>query len=156
MYFIRSVMFSLAFCSTWVVSLELTLQGSLFEPRFLRQVYIFHPKSLAKGVFLTKPPKKWHFGTKLASVFGKFLFKILGLKFLKIMQKWARDQEMLLSQGYVFDQNFLSQGYPIENRCRTPPSKFFRSTPPGRWVRNFLNHSFKILGWASFTKQENA
>ena len=37
---------------------------------------------------------------------------------------------MLLSQGYVFDHNFLSQGYPIENPSRTPPSKNFRSNPP--------------------------
>ena len=36
------------------------------------------------------------------------------------------------SEGYIFDQNFLSQGYQIENRSCTPLSKFFRSTPsPG-------------------------
>ena len=39
---------------------------------------------------------------------------------------------MVLSQGYVFDQIFLSQGHPTENRSRTPPSIFFRITPsPG-------------------------
>ena len=107
-------------------------QGSLFEPiffsqgcifgkKFLSQGYIFLPKSLAKGIFFMKPPRKWHLGAKLAPVFGKFLLK---REFL------VHDQEMLLSQGYVFDQNFLSQGYPIKNRSRTPPSKFFLSTPP--------------------------
>ena len=46
------------------------------------------------------------------------------------MLKRAHDQEILLSQGYVFDQNFLSQGYPMENWSRTPPSNIFRSTTP--------------------------
>ena len=35
---------------------------------------------------------------------------IFELKFLKIMSEWAHDQEILVSQGYVFNQIFLSQG----------------------------------------------
>ena len=46
------------------------------------------------------------------------------------MGSWAHDQEILLSQGYVFDQNFLSQGYPIKNRSRTPCQQFFGVSPP--------------------------
>ena len=41
------------------------------------------------------------------------------------MSEWAHDQEILPSQGYVFNQIFLSQGYLIENQSRTPPSKIF-------------------------------
>ena len=37
---------------------------------------------------------------------------------------------MVLSQGCVFDQIFLSQGCPVEKRSLTPLSKFFQSTPP--------------------------
>ena len=47
-------------------------QGSLFESRFLSQGCIFGKNSSAKGIFLTKNPKKWHFGTKVASVYGNF------------------------------------------------------------------------------------
>ena len=38
---------------------------------------------------------------------------------------------MVLSQGYVFDQIFLSQGYPTENGAAHPRQSFFRSTTPG-------------------------
>ena len=39
------------------------------------QGYILLPKSLAKGIYLTKTPKNWHFGTQLASFIWKFLLK---------------------------------------------------------------------------------
>ena len=37
--------------------------------------------------------------------------------------------EILLSQGYVFDQNFLSQGYPIEHRSCSPCQNFSEYLP---------------------------
>ena len=128
-------------------------QGSLFEPRFLSQGcnfgkyslakgIFFFTKSLAKGIFLTKPPQNWLFGAKLWSFFGKFLNKgIFGIKLLKIMWEWAHDQEILLRQGYVFDQNFLSQGFPIKNRSHTPPLNFFWVLPPPPHPTPPLPHS---------------
>ena len=51
-------------------------------------------------------------------------------EFPKITSEWAHDKEILLSQGYVFDQIFLSQEYPIKNRSRTPSQFFFGVPPP--------------------------
>ena len=96
-------------------------QGLLYEPRFLSQGCIFGKYSLAKGMFLTRTPKNGHLRAKLCFFLWKISLNkgIFGLKFLKIMQEWAH--EIVLSQGYVFNQNFPSQGYPIENQRRTPP-----------------------------------
>ena len=48
------------------------------------------------------------------------------------MSDWVHGQEILLSQGYFFNQTILSQGYPIENCSPTPQSKIFSEyTPPG-------------------------
>ena len=37
---------------------------------------------------------------------------------------------MVHSQGYAFDQIFLSPRYPVKNRSRTPPTKYFYPPPP--------------------------
>ena len=38
-----------------------SLAKGVFWQKFLSQGYSFLPKSLAKGIFLTNPPTKWHF-----------------------------------------------------------------------------------------------
>ena len=116
-----------------------------FELRFFSQECIFRHISLVKGNFFL-----------LKSLWAKGIFKkkkdnlricvlglnyhlfweisltkgIFGLKFLKITWEWAHDQVMVLSHGYVFDQISLSQGYPIQNRSRTPHQNFLQYPLP--------------------------
>ena len=110
-------------------------QGSLFGPRFLSQGCIFGKNSLAKGIFFFRNPwprvyflqnllKKWHLGTKLASVFGKFLLKgeFGGWNSLKSCKNGLMIRKCSLAKGM----------FSTESRSCTPPSNFFRSTPPGQ------------------------
>ena len=107
-----------------------------FESIFLCQVCIFfYKKSLANGTFFFWIPyERVHFWRKsLKMAFGGwiivrfrkiFLTKVIyGLKFLKVTSKWGYDQEMALSQGNVFDQIFLSRGYPISKTGAAHPRK---------------------------------
>ena len=56
------------------VGVKIHPMDTIFWQIFLSQGYVFLPKSLAKGIFLTKTPKNGHFiGTRLWFFFGKFL-----------------------------------------------------------------------------------
>ena len=74
-------------------------------------------------IFYDPPPQKkkgilWLIDYRLflkKKSLNKGLFE---LKFIKIMSEWTHDQEILLSQGYVFDEFFLS-------RSKITPLRFF-------------------------------
>ena len=129
----------------WTLLGVCSSQGSLFEPRFLSQGCIFGKNSLAKGIFFIrsplprvyfwrKPPKIGISGAELASIFGKILLEreYLGWSSLKSWKNGLIDQEILLSQGYVFDQNFLSQGIRSKTAATHPRQKNL-GVSPHRW-----------------------
>ena len=102
-----------------------------FWQKFITQGYIFHPKSLDKGMFLTKTPKNWHFGAKLVSIFGKFLLKgeYLGWNSLKSCKDGLMIRKCSLAKGMFSTKISLAKGIRSKNRSRTRPSKIFLSTP---------------------------
>ena len=61
---------------------------------------------------------------------------------------------MVLSQGYVFNQIFLSQGHLIENWSRTPLSKNFQVPPGGHdsldMVYDWLGVITSVIGWSKY------
>ena len=103
-----------------------------FWQKFLSQGYIFLPKSLAKGVFLTKNPKNWHFGPKLASVFRKFLLKreYLCWNSLKSCKNGLMIRKVSLAKGMFSTKISLAKGI----RSKTGAAhlvKIFFGVPPG-------------------------
>ena len=107
-------------------------QGSLFErvyfwQKILSQGYIFLPKSLAKGIFLTKPPKNWHFGAKLASVFRQILYKMeyLGWNSLKSCKNGLMTRKSSLAKGMFLTKISLAKGIRSKTGAAHPRRKFF-------------------------------
>ena len=68
---------------------------------------------------------------------------MLQLKFLKIATKWANDQEILLSQGYVFDQfQCLAKGIRSKTGAAHPIQIFF----PLMMSQYFHRRCYEISG----------
>ena len=102
-------------------------QGCIFWQKFLSQGYIFLPKSLTKGIFFKKTPKEWHFGAKLASIFGKFLLKgeYLGWNSLNSCENGLMIRKSSLAKGMFSTKISLAKGIWSKTRAAHPRQHFF-------------------------------
>ena len=98
-----------------------------FWQKFLSQGYVFLPKSLTKGICFTKTPRNWHFGPKLASVFGTFLLngEYLGWNSLKFWKNGPIIRKFSLAKGMLVTKISLVKGIWSKTEAAHPCQKSF-------------------------------
>ena len=95
--------------------------------------HFLSPGSLAKGVFLAKTPKNWHFGAKLGFVFGKLLLKreYLGWNSLKSCKNGLMIRKFSLAKGMFSTKISLAKGIRSKTGAAHPRQFFFGVLSPG-------------------------